>query len=134
MMRFYWSAAWSATCAALIFVSVMAPSKAWATEPTTYPIVIEHAFGKTVIEKKPVRIATVEWANHEVPLALGIVPVGMARANFGNDSDDGILPWNRERLKELHAETPAETPVLFDENDGIDFEAVAATESVHYFV
>lgn len=120
MIRFYLAAA----RAALIFVSVLTATQVWAVEATTYPIIIKHAFGTTVIEKKPVRIATVEWANHEVPLALGIVPVGMARANFGNDSDDGILPWNRERLKDLQAAPP----VLFDEGDGIDFEAVAATQ------
>ena len=89
-----------------------------------YPITIEHAFGTTVLEAKPERIATVAWANHEVPLALGVVPVGIARANFGDDDDDGLLPWVKAKLDELGAETP----VLFDEGDGIDFEAVAATE------
>lgn len=91
---------------------------------TAYPITIEHAFGTTVLEAKPERIATVAWANHEVPLALGVVPVGFARANFGDDDDDGLLPWVKAKLDELGAETP----VLFDEGDGIDFEAVAATE------
>jgi len=89
----------------------------------TYPIVIKHAFGKTTISKKPQRIATVAWANHEVPLALGVIPVGMAAANFGDNEGDGLLPWVSERLKELGADKP----VLFDEGDGIDFEAVAAT-------
>jgi iron complex transport system substrate-binding protein len=96
---------------------------ALAAESAAYPITIEHAFGNTVIAKKPERVATVAWANHEVPLALGIVPVGMARANFGDDDSDGILPWVAARLRELKAEKP----VLFDEGDGIDFEAVAAT-------
>jgi len=89
----------------------------------SYPIVIRHAFGATTITKKPERIATVAWANHEVPLALGVVPVGMAAANFGDDDGDGLLPWVSERLKELGADKP----VLFDEGDGIDFEVVAAT-------
>ncbi|WP_430592428.1 iron-siderophore ABC transporter substrate-binding protein [Humidisolicoccus flavus] len=88
-----------------------------------YPIVIEHALGETVIPEKPERVATVNWANHEVPLALGVVPVGMAMANFGDDDGDGLLPWVDEKLEELGAETP----VLFDETDGIDFEAVADT-------
>ncbi|MGA0542389.1 iron-siderophore ABC transporter substrate-binding protein [Neotabrizicola sp. VNH66] len=88
-----------------------------------YPLSVKHAFGTTVIAKKPVRIATVNWSNHEVPLALGIVPVGFARANFGDDDGDGVLPWVEARLEELGAEIP----VLFDEGDGIDFEAVAAT-------
>ncbi len=89
-----------------------------------YPITIEHAYGETVITEKPERVATVAWANHEVPLALGVVPVGMAAANFGDDDGDGLLPWVEEKLDELGAETP----VLFDETDGIDFEAVVDTD------
>lgn len=89
----------------------------------TYPIRIDHAYGTTVITEKPRRVATVNWANHEVPLALGVVPVGFAAANFGDDDGDGMMPWVKARLDELGAETP----VLFDEGDGIDFEAVAAT-------
>jgi iron complex transport system substrate-binding protein len=88
------------------------------------PITIEHALGTTVIEEEPVNVATVNWANHEVPLALGVVPVGMARADFGDDDGNGVLPWVEEKLEELDAETP----VLFDETDGIDFEAVADTQ------
>ncbi|MYR98203.1 MULTISPECIES: iron-siderophore ABC transporter substrate-binding protein [unclassified Streptomyces] len=89
-----------------------------------FPLTVEHALGKTTIPAKPKRVATVNWANHEVPLALGVVPVGMAAANFGDDDGDGVLPWVEERLTELKAKTP----VLFDETDGIDFEAVADTK------
>jgi iron complex transport system substrate-binding protein len=89
-----------------------------------FPIVIEHALGTTTIEEAPERVASVQWANHEVPLALGVVPVGMAAADFGDDDDNGVLPWVEEKLAELGAQTP----VLFDENDGIDFEAVADTQ------
>lgn len=88
-----------------------------------FPVTVDHAFGTTTVPSRPERVATVAWANHEVPLALGIVPIGFARANFGDDDGDGILPWVAERLEALGAETP----VLFDEGDGIDFEAVAAT-------
>ena len=95
-----------------------------AGEETVYPVTIEHAFGTTIIPKKPERVATVAWANHEVPLALGVVPVGFAAANFGDDDDNGLLPWVEEKLAELGAAPPA----LFDEGDGIDFEAVAATQ------
>lgn len=93
------------------------------SEPS-FPIMIKHAFGSTVITEKPNRIATVAWANHEVPLALGVIPVGFAAANFGDDDGDGVLPWVAARLEELDAKTP----VLFDEGDGIDFESVAATQ------
>lgn len=116
---------WMTPSLALAAVTYGTIALAQDAEPssTQYPLTIEHALGTTVIAEKPERIATVNWANHEVPLALGIVPVGFAAANFGDDDGDGLLPWVTERLEELGAETP----VLFDEGDGIDFEAVAAT-------
>ncbi|RFU86118.1 iron-siderophore ABC transporter substrate-binding protein [Streptomyces triticagri] len=90
----------------------------------SFPVTIKHALGTTTVPEKPKRVATVNWANDEVPLALGVVPVGMAKANFGDDNDNGVLPWTEDRLKKLGAKTP----VLFDETDGIDFEAVADTK------
>ncbi len=95
-----------------------------AASSDAFPVTIEHVYGETVIESKPERIATVAWANHEVPLALGVVPVGMSEAAWGDDDGDGVLPWVEDQLTELGAETP----VLFDEADGIDFEAVADTQ------
>ena len=112
----------AAICIWIVAFGIAGPG-ARAAEGETYPVAIKHAFGTTIIPKKPARVATVAWANHEVPLALGVVPVGFARANFGDDDGDGVLPWVAERLAALHAAKP----VLFDEGDGIDFEAVAAT-------
>ncbi len=89
----------------------------------SYPITIKHALGTTTVKSRPQRIACVAWANHEVPLALGVVPVGMSKATWGDDDTDGVLPWVTEKLNELGAEIP----VLFDETDGIDFESVADT-------
>ena len=110
-----------AVLAALVLVAAT-DGAAWAED--SFPVTVEHAFGTTVIPARPVRVATVSWANQEVPLALGVVPVGFARADFGDDDGDGILPWIDERLRELGAAPP----VLFDEGDGIDFEAVAAVQ------
>ena len=88
---------------------------------TDYPIVIKHAFGETVIEEKPERVATVAWANHDVALALGVVPVGFSAANYGVQDDSGMLPWTAEKLKELGEENPN----IFQDTDGLDFEAIA---------
>lgn len=93
-------------------------------DPSAFPVTVEHVYGETTITEKPERVATIAWANHEVPLALGIVPVGMSKATWGDDDDNGVLPWVEEKLDELGADTP----VLFDETDGIDYEAVADTE------
>ena len=89
-----------------------------------FPLTIKHALGETTIEAQPERVATVAWANHEVPIALGVIPVGMSKATWGDDDGDGVLPWVEEKLTALGAQTP----VLFDETDGIDFEAVADTQ------
>ena len=88
---------------------------------TEYPIVIEHAFGETTIEEKPERVATIEWSNHDVALALGVVHVGFSAANYGVQDDSGMLPWTSEKLKELNEETPT----IFQDTDGLDFEAIA---------
>ena len=61
---------------------------------------IEHAYGTTTIPAKPTRIATVAWANHEVPLALGVAPVGMSKATWGDDDGDGgdLSPQPQQQL------------------------------------
>lgn len=86
-----------------------------------YPIVIKHAFGETTIESKPERVATVQWANHDVALALGVVPVGFSAANYGVQDDSGLLPWTAEKLKELGEDKPN----VFQDTDGLDFEAIS---------
>ncbi|RUT47141.1 iron-siderophore ABC transporter substrate-binding protein [Paenibacillus anaericanus] len=89
-----------------------------------YPIVIKHAFGETVIESKPERVATIQWANHDVVLALGVVPVGFSAANYGVQDDSGLLPWTAEKLKELGTTNPN----IFQDTDGLDFEAISDSD------
>ncbi|PRY65216.1 iron complex transport system substrate-binding protein [Vreelandella songnenensis] len=108
-------------CLAVLATLGLAPTLAGAQQ---FPLEIEHALGTTVLAEKPERVATVAWANHEVPLALGVVPVGFAAANFGDENGSGLLPWVKAKLEALDAAPPA----LFDEGDGIDFEAVAASQ------
>ncbi|MBZ5487277.1 iron-siderophore ABC transporter substrate-binding protein [Halomonas aquamarina] len=108
-------------CHTALAALCLAPPLAGAQQ---FPLEIEHALGTTVVAEKPERIATVAWANHEVPLALGVVPVGFAAANFGDENGNGLLPWVNAQLEALGTTAPP----LFDEGDGIDFEAVAASQ------
>ncbi len=87
----------------------------------TYPLRIKHAFGETVIESKPERVATISWGNQDIPLALGVIPVGVSKANYGVTDDSGLLPWTLEGFKKLGVENP----VLFNDTDGLDFEAIS---------
>ena len=86
-----------------------------------YPITIKHAYGETVIESEPKNVATISWGNHDVPLALGTVPVGVSKANYGKSDENGLLPWTEEKYKELGVEKP----VVYDDIDGLDFEAIS---------
>lgn len=86
-----------------------------------YPIVIKHAFGETVIESKPERVATISWGNQDTPLALGVVPVGVSEANYGVTDGSGLLPWTKEAFKSLGVENPA----IFKDTDGLDYEAIS---------
>lgn len=91
---------------------------------TEYPITVKHALGEAVIESKPERIVTVQWANHDVVLALGVIPAGFSAANFGVQDDSGLLPWTAAKLKELGVDNPN----VFQDTDGLDFEAISDAE------
>jgi iron complex transport system substrate-binding protein len=108
------------SCAAGTTGSTGAADDSAATS-TTFPVTIEHAYGSTTVESKPKRVATIAWANADAALALGVTPVGMAAQPYGDDDGDGILGWTEDAL----TAADATTPTLFDETDGIDFEAVA---------
>ncbi|MFT8322763.1 MAG: iron-siderophore ABC transporter substrate-binding protein [Bacillus sp. (in: firmicutes)] len=91
------------------------------TEDMKYPITIKDALGEAVIEKKPERVVTISWGNQDTALALGVVPVGFSAANYGVQDDSGMLPWTAEKAKELGEEKPN----LFQDTDGLDFEAIS---------
>jgi len=86
-----------------------------------YPITIKHALGETVIESKPERVVTIQWGNQDIPLALGVVPAGFSAANFGVQDNSGLLPWTKEKLDELGAKEPN----VFQDTDGLDYEAIS---------
>ena len=91
------------------------------TTSASYPIKIKHAYGETIIESEPKNIATISWGNQDVPLALGITPVGVSKANYGETEENGLLPWTGEKYNELGVDKP----VVFNDVDGIDYEAIS---------
>ncbi len=112
------------TTAVVMSAALAACSNSESVGTTDAAITIQHAYGETVIENTPERVATVAWGNHEVPLALGVMPVGMTKATWGDDDNDGMLPWVAEAVEKQGGEPP----VLFDEADALPYEEIAATE------
>lgn len=88
-----------------------------------FPVTIKHAFGETVIEKKPMRVATWGWGNHDALLALGVVPVAMPFSTYGG-GENGLHPWVEEKLEELGAETP----IQLSDTSEIPYEQIAAAK------
>ena len=91
-----------------------------SNEAVEYPITIQHAYGETVIEEKPESIVAIAWGNPDVPLALGVVPTGVSKANFGPVNEDGLLPWTAAGFEKLGA-----SPNVFSDTDGWDYEAIS---------
>lgn len=80
----------------------------------SFPRSVSHAFGRTDIASKPVRIVTLGWGGEDASLALGIMPIAMPRYSQFND---GLLPWVAEKIGDVR-------PVLLSQGL-IDFEAIA---------
>ena len=89
-------------------------------EEGQFPLTITHGLGEVVIEEKPENIVAIAWGNPDVPLALGVVPVGISEANFGPRDERGLLAWTAKAFEDLGV-----TPNVFDDTDGWDYEAIA---------
>ena len=90
-----------------------------------FPVTIEHVYGETTIEKQPTRVATVSWVNDDVAIALGVVPVGVPKVEWGGN-DKGSTPWKDAALEELGAGFGSDkAPVQYSEADGINFTEIA---------
>jgi iron complex transport system substrate-binding protein len=88
-------------------------------EEGAFPVTIEHKFGSTEITEAPERVVVVGLTDQDALLALGVVPVGITYW-YGDKSLGGINPWAKDALGD------AEPPVLLDNTNGIDVEAIAA--------
>jgi len=92
-----------------------------------FPVTIKHIYGETVIKSAPQRIATVSWVNDDIAIALGMVPVGMPKNDWGGNSA-GSTPWKDAALAKAGAALgTAKAPVQYSEADGVNFTAVAKT-------
>jgi len=64
---------------------------------TTFPVTISSALGAAVIAKPPQRVVTLGLGADDIVVALGITPVGVARADWGGDGE-GYWPWVRAAI------------------------------------
>ena len=92
---------------------------------SAFPVTIKHVFGETTIEEQPQRVVTVSWVNDDVAIALGVVPVGVPKNEWGGN-DLGSTPWKDAALEDLGAGTGSDkAPVQYSEADGVNFTEIA---------
>ncbi|POH60957.1 ABC transporter substrate-binding protein [Arthrobacter glacialis] len=93
----------------------------------TFPVTVKHIYGETVIKAAPVRVATISWVNDDVAIALGVIPVGMPKNDWGGN-EQGSTPWKDAALEKAGAAIGTEkAPVQYSETDGINFTEIAKT-------
>lgn len=91
-----------------------------------FPLTIEHAFGETVIEEEPTRVATWGWGSTEAAIASGVYPVAVAEQVW-TVGEDALLPW----VENAYEEAGAELPVILDDANGgetVPYEQFAEAE------
>lgn len=88
-----------------------------ASTDSAYPLTLDSPYGTSVLERQPVRVATVSAVDTDIALALGVVPVTGPR--YGTTAID---PWTTTAAQSLGTR---ELPT-YDSTDGTDFEAIVA--------
>ncbi|WP_082533974.1 iron-siderophore ABC transporter substrate-binding protein [Marmoricola sp. Leaf446] len=99
-----------------------ASSSTTKADAGAYPVTIEHALGETTITEEPTRVATLGWADQDVAVSLGVVPVGATKLTWGGN-ETGSSDWFDAAVADLGAEAP----VRYDDADGAPIEEVAQT-------
>lgn len=101
--------------------NVSAEESSEAKDSAGFPVTMKHAYGETIIKEKPEKIVTLNWNNADSVLALGLVPVGTSKMNWGSVTSKGLLPWTEKKFEELGVDNPN----VFNDLDGYDYEAIA---------
>jgi iron complex transport system substrate-binding protein len=89
-------------------------------EAGAFPVTIKSALGSTTITKAPERVVAIGWGSADTLVSLGIVPVGIEKVTYGNDSH-GDYPWVTAAIQKLGKKLPT----TFDVYPDIDMTAVA---------
>ncbi|KAA1421661.1 ABC transporter substrate-binding protein [Nocardioides humilatus] len=100
------------------------PTATTTAEADAFPVTVESALGDAVIESAPERVVTVGYADSDVALSLGVVPIASEAITWGGTEDYSTV-WFDEALAEIDG---AEAPQRLDTTDGIPVDEIIALE------
>jgi iron-siderophore transport system substrate-binding protein len=72
------------------------PTGSAAPADGAFPATVTHQFGTTTVEKAPTGVVSLGWADADVLLALGVVPVGIL--DWFQAWPQGVGPWAQPKL------------------------------------
>jgi iron complex transport system substrate-binding protein len=104
------------TLACLVIAVAASEATSAPDDSNGYPLMIKHKFGTTVIEKKPERVASVDFGGADNLLALGVQPVAI-RDWYGN-FPRSVWPWAEALLEG--------TPAIL--KGDLNYEKIASTK------
>lgn len=100
------------------------PTATTTAEADAFPVTVESALGDAVIESEPERVVTVGYADSDVALSLGVVPVASEKITWGGTAA-GSTVWFDEALADIEGAT---APQRLDTTDGIPVDEIIALE------
>ena len=100
-----------------------ATSAAPAPDPAAaFPLTLQGALGTAIIKAPPKRVVTIGLGADDLAVSLGVVPVGVSRADWGGDARH-YWPWVRAAI-----EASAPLPALITEYPELDVEQIIALQ------
>ena len=101
-----------------------ATSAAPAPDPAAaFPLTLQGALGTAIIKAPPKRVVTIGLGADDLAVSLGVVPVGVSRADWGGDARH-YWPWVRAAIEARGAPLPA----LITEYPELDVEQIIALQ------
>lgn len=91
-----------------------------SADASAFPVTVKSALGSATIPSAPKRVVTIGWGSADTLVAMGIVPVGIEKVTYGNDSH-GDYPWVTAAIQKMGKKLPA----TFDVYPDIDMTALA---------
>jgi iron complex transport system substrate-binding protein len=97
------------------------------TAESPFPVTIEHKYGETTIEAAPERVVSIGFAEHDLLLALGVIPVAVR--DWYGDQPYGTWPWAQDELGDAQPELLSAGELNFEQIAELDPDLIVGIAS-----
>lgn len=93
----------------------------------SFPVMIEHQYGETVIPEQPERVVSVGFSDQDALLALGVIPVGIR--DWYGDQPNAVWPWAADKLGSATPEVLPSTALNFEQISALQPDLIVGLSS-----